>query len=291
MRREFQEKGSWFFSTWNADEVIDPANGKKVPFDQAPASLLISNADCWTLHPGDKWHGFKDLEDGYCMLDPIKVSVVTPGVKVDGSFENSGIPATLVTAYLDYVGIEVEKTTDFTILFLFSLGVTKGKWGTLVNALLDFKVEYDANKPLEECLPNLVMKYPERYQRMGLHDLADEMFAHHKRSKQLELQSEAFASLPTAEITPQATYSKLVHNEIEKVAIEKMANRTLASGIVPYPPGIPMIMPGENAGPENGPWIGYLRALHDWDQRFPGFEHETHGVIVENGSYFVYCLK
>ena len=291
MRKEFKEKGSWFFSTWNADEVTDPANGKKVAFDQAPASLLISEPNCWVLHPGDKWHGFKDLEDGYCMLDPIKVSVVTPGVKLDGSFEQSGIPATLVTAYLDQIGIEVEKTTDFTILFLFSLGVTKGKWGTLVNALLDFKADYDANKPLAECLTELVKNHPERYQNIGLRDLADEMFLQHKTSNQLQLQSDAFSSLPKVEITTQATYSRLVHNEIEKVAVEKMANRTLATGIVPYPPGIPMIMPGENAGPENGPWIGYLRALQDWDQHFPGFEHETHGVIVENGSYFVYCLR
>jgi arginine decarboxylase len=160
-----------------------------------------------------------------------------------------------------------------------------------VNALLDFKVDYDGNKSLVQCLAEPVQNHPERYQGMGLRDLADEMFAQHKRSNQLQLQSDAFASLPKAEITPQATYSRLVHNEIEKVALEKLANRTLATGIVPYPPGIPMIMPGENAGPENGPWIGYLRALQDWDQHFPGFEHETHGVIVENGSYFVYCLK
>jgi arginine decarboxylase len=291
MRREFKEKGSWFFSTWNADEVIDPANGKKIAFDQAQASLLISDPACWVLHPGDDWHGFKDLEDGYCMLDPIKVSVVTPGVKLDGSFEKSGIPATLVTAYLDQIGIEVEKTTDFTILFLFSLGVTKGKWGTLVNALLDFKADYDANKSLAECLSELIQDHPERYQSMGLRDLADEMFAQHKRSNQLQLQSDAFDSLPKVEITPQKTYSRLVHNEIEKVSVEKMANRTLATGIVPYPPGIPMIMPGENAGPDSGPLIGYLRALQEWDRKFPGFEHETHGVIVEKGSYFVYCLQ
>ncbi len=62
MRREFNEKGSWFFSTWNADEVTDPEIGKKVAFDQVSASLLISDPACWVLHPGDAWHGFKDLK-------------------------------------------------------------------------------------------------------------------------------------------------------------------------------------------------------------------------------------
>ncbi|MFP3561845.1 arginine decarboxylase, partial [Paraburkholderia sp. SIMBA_049] len=79
------------------------------------------------------------IEDDYCMLDPIKVSIVTPGVAPHGGLMPVGIPASVVTAYLDRHGIVVEKTTDFTILFLFSLGVTKGKWGTLVNTLLDFK--------------------------------------------------------------------------------------------------------------------------------------------------------
>jgi arginine decarboxylase len=160
-----------------------------------------------------------------------------------------------------------------------------------VNALLDFKVDYDLNQPLTECLPEVVRNNLNRYQNMGLKDLADEMFAQHMQSRQLQLQSDAFASIPKAEITPQAAYARLVHNEIEKVAVEKMANRILATGIVPYPPGIPMIMPGENAGPKNGPWIGYLLALQDWDQAFPGFGHETHGVEVENDVYHVFCLK
>ena len=98
------------------------------------------------LHPGETWHGFGDLEDGYCMLDPIKVSIVTPGVADKGGLDKKGIPATLVTAYLHRRGVEVEKTTDFTILFLFSIGITKGKWGTLLNALLDFKRDYDAQR-------------------------------------------------------------------------------------------------------------------------------------------------
>ena len=291
IRRDFAAHGDWFFSTWNADEVKDPATGEKIAFEDAPASLLITEPDCWVLHPGDRWHGFADLEDGYCMLDPIKMSVVTPGVKPDGSFEGSGIPATLVTAYLDSLGVVVEKTTDFTILFLFSIGVTKGKWGTLINALLEFKNDYDHNTPLSDGLPTLVAANPDRYQGMGLRDLANEMFDQHKKSGLLKLQADAFSSLPVAVKTPNETYSHLVHNEVEKVAVDKMANRVMATGIVPYPPGIPMLMPGESAGPDRGPFIGYLRALQAWDRRFPGFGHDTHGVESEEGTYYVYCLK
>ncbi len=59
---------------------------------------------------------------------------------------------------------------------------------------------------------------------------------------------------------------------------------------MPYPPGIPLLMPGENAGPAGGPVLGYLKALEAYDRRFPGFAHDTHGVEVEDGTYRVYCL-
>lgn len=49
-----------------------------------------------------------------------------------------------------------------------------------------------------------------------------------------------------------------------------MANRVVASGVVPYPPGIPLLMPGENAGPADGIYLSYLRSLQAWDRRFPG---------------------
>jgi arginine/lysine/ornithine decarboxylase len=52
-----------------------------------------------------------------------------------------------------------------------------------------------------------------------------------------------------------------------------------------------MIMPGENAGGADSPYIGYLLALQEWDRLFPGFSHETHGVENKNGTYNIYCLK
>ena len=125
----------------------DPLRGS------APRAARDRSATAGCCIPGETWHGFTDLEDDYCMLDPIKVSILTPGVTDKGGLDKRGIPATLVTSYLHYRGVEVEKTTDFTILFLFSIGITKGKWGTLLNALLDFKRDYDGNTPLAHVLP------------------------------------------------------------------------------------------------------------------------------------------
>ncbi len=291
VHRQFQEKGEWFFKTWNADQVKEGRNGKRVPFEEASPELLAREPDAWVLHPGQSWHGFGDLEDGYCMLDPIKVSVLTPGVADNGGLDKRGIPATLVTAYLHRRGVEVEKTTDFTILFLFSIGITKGKWGTLLNALLDFKRDYDTNASLAEVLPDLPANDPEVYARLGLRDLADRMFATLKETRQTHWLAEAFSTLPEAVMTPSAAYQHLVRDNIEHVPLEKLANRVLATSVVPYPPGIPMLMPGEATGPADGPYLGYLKALASWDGRFPGFGHDTHGVENRDGVYYVQCLK
>ena len=62
-------------------------------------------------------------------------------------------------------------------------------------------------------------------------------------------------------MTPSAAYQHLVRDEIEHVPLEELADRVLATSVVPYPPGIPMLMPGEATGPDDGPYLGYLRAL------------------------------
>ncbi len=197
------------------------------------------------MHPGEKWHGFQDLEDDYCMLDPIKVSVVTPGITQDGTLKKPGIPAMLVTAYLDHRGIVVEKTTDFTMLFLFSIGVTKGKWGTLINALLKFKEDYEANAPLIEVLPDLVAAHPEHYKKCkGLRDLAEKMFDQMKKSNQTQLQAQAFSTLPVPDTTPGEAYSRLVHDEVELVAIDDMAGGPLPRVLCLIRPAFPCSCPG-----------------------------------------------
>jgi len=291
LHAHFGKSRDWFFNTWNATEVTVPGSRKRVAFHDAPPDVLTSDPNAWVMHPGDDWHGFDTLPDDYCMLDPIKVSIVTPGVGKTGSLEKTGIPATLVTAYLDRHGIQVEKTTDFTVLFLFSFGITKGKWGTLVTALLDLKRDYDANAPLEQTLPKLVASHPSRYGAMGLKDLADEMFEQLKTARQTKWLADAFSTLPTAHMTPADAYRELVRDNIEHVELADMADRVLATSVVPYPPGIPMLMPGESAGAANGPYLSYLRALQGWDARFPGFGHDTHGVEAKDGKYYMQCLR
>ena len=258
---------------------------------EMPIETLCEDPACWVLRPGAKWHGFDELEDDYCMLDPIKMTVTTPGIDAQGNMQKFGIPAGLVTSYLLNKDIDREKTGDYVVLFLFSMGMTPGGWGTLINGLMSFKHDHDTNAPLEQTIPSLPQQFPERYKGMGLRDLAEEMHAFMLKAQTAKVLDQAFSTLPEPAMAPAAAYTALVRGHVEKVKVEDMEGRVPAVMIVPYPPGIPLMMPGEKAGKKNGPLLQYLLALQEFDLRFPGFEHDTHGVEPNaDGKYEILCL-
>jgi arginine decarboxylase len=281
----------WWFGMWQPDTVTDLKTKKNVLFADASIEALRDNPLCWVLHPGEKWHGFSGLPDDYCMLDPIKVTVTMPGVLENGSLDSWGIPAAVVVKFLGTRGIVNEKSGDYNVLFLFSMGITKGKWGTLITELFEFKRHYDEKTPLEEIFPDLTKAYPERYGGMTLAGLADEMHTFKKEHKMCDMLQKAFSTLPVPAISYADAFKALVRGEVEHVPVSKAGNRIVATGIVPYPPGIPILAPGERTGNLNEPLLQYLKSMQDFDRQFPGFEHDTHGVENVKGEYMMFCLK
>src|SRR4029453_16612483 len=153
-----------------------------------------------------------------------------------------------------------------------------------------FKNDYDRNAPLGQVLPGILAKAPDRYAGMGIKDLGDEMWEHMKKSRQGHWQAQAYATLPTPEMTPRRAFQQLMVGNAEKVPLYEMANRIVGVGVIPYPPGIPIVMPGENLGDEAGPWLTYLRILQEYGHRFPGFAKEVEGTEERDGAYHIYCL-
>ena len=64
--------------------------------------------------------------------------------------------------------------------------------------------------------------------------------------------------------------------------------------VVPYPPGIPLIMPGERITEATKSIQDYLVYARDFDRKFPGFETDIHGLrfVYEEGErrYLVDCV-
>ncbi|MFF4395964.1 Orn/Lys/Arg decarboxylase N-terminal domain-containing protein [Streptomyces sp. NPDC001480] len=287
------DRPPWFFGVWQPEAVTDPASGKRLPFDEAPAELLSTEPSCWTLEPGADWHGFPGLTEGHCMLDPIKVTLTCPGISATGEMTDTGIPARVLTAYLATRNIVVEKTDSYTTLVLFSMGITKGKWGTLLDALMDFKALYDGAARLDRVLPALTARHARRYAGLTLPELCQEMHDHLRSVRLVELLDTAFQQLPEPVAPPQLCYQRLVRGGTERVRLADAADRIAAAMVTVTPPGIPVLMPGENTGTADGPLLRYLTALESFDRRFPGFASETHGVTVDDatGDYLIECLR
>ena len=280
----------WFFSLYQPEWVTDPLDGKRYLIEEAPDGALTNRSSCWTLKQGEDWHGFQDedIADDYCMLDPAKVTILTPGVNAQGVVSDWGIPAAILTEFLDGRRVEIARTGDYTVLVLFSVGTSKGKWGALLENLFEFKRLYDSEASLEEALPELVLKYPHRYRNVTLKELSDEM---HSVMQQLNLSGLVNAACDEdfdPVLTPAQTYQKLLRNETEKIRFSEMAGRIAAVMLVPYPPGIPMSMPGERLGGPDSPVIKLILAMEEFGKRFPGFERETHGIELDaNGEYWM----
>jgi len=288
--RALEDGDGWFFRLFQPDKVEDPVDGQRYLFEDAPDELLALNSSCWTLKPGDDWHGYQDgdVEDDYCMLDPTKVTILMPGVNAQGVVAEWGIPAAILTEFLDARRVEIARTGDYTVLVLFSVGTSKGKWGSLLENLFEFKRLYDTEATLSEALPDLVVKYPQKYRNVTLKELSDEMHSAMVELRLSALEGEA-CELDTQEIlTPAQTYQKLLRNGTEKVKFTEMAGRIAGVMLVPYPPGIPVCMPGERLGGPDSPVIKLILALEEFGKRFPGFEREVHGIEVDaQGEYWM----
>ncbi|RDI96963.1 arginine decarboxylase [Dyella solisilvae] len=289
--QRFADEGEWFFSIFQPTRV--PYKGKKTPFHELPLEFLSNSTDCWTLKSGDDWHGLPDevVKDDFCMLDPTKVTILCPGTDAKGKLAKRGMPGAVLAKFLDARRQEIARTGDYTVLVLFSVGTTQGKWGTLLETLLSFKRLYDRKASLDEALPDLVQAYPERYRGMTLPQLCDEM---HVAMTELDLQAmanQAGEVLSEQVYTPAQAYQYLIHDRTEEVRVAELPGRVAALMIVPYPPGIPVLMPGERVDAKGGPIVHFLEAVEAYGRRFPGFGREVQNVHADaNGDLWARVL-
>ncbi|WMC11347.1 arginine/lysine/ornithine decarboxylase [Oceanimonas pelagia] len=276
MRKVDDEYGiDWWFKVWGPDDLTDHG---------------LDERDAWMLRSEDSWHGFGDIEPGFNLLDPIKATILTPGLNMKGQFAESGIPAVVVTKYLAEHGIVIEKTGLYSFFIMFTIGITKGRWNTMVTELQQFKDDYDNNVPLWKILPEFVQSQPQ-YERVGLRDLCDQIHAVYKENDVARLTTEMYLSDLVPAMKPADAFARMAHKDIERVPLDELAGRTTAVMVAPYPPGIPLLIPGEVF---NDTIISYLRFARAFNQRFPGFETYIHGLVAEEQQsetrYFVDCV-
>jgi arginine decarboxylase len=251
MRKVDQEWGKdWWFQVWGPEEFSDDGIGSR---------------EDWVIRAEDNWHGFGNLASGFNMLDPIKATIVTPGLSLEGKFGETGIPASIVTKYLAEHGVIVEKCGLYSFFIMFTIGITKGRWNTLLTALQQFKDDYDKNQPIWRILPEFAAANP-RYEGAGLKDLCQGIHEAYKGHDVARLTTEMYLSDMQPAMKPSDAFAMMAHREIERVSIDELEGRVTAILLTPYPPGIPLLIPGERF---NRTIVDYLRFVRDFNDRFP----------------------
>ncbi|MBB1596886.1 arginine/lysine/ornithine decarboxylase [Achromobacter sp. UMC46] len=269
----------WWFTVWGPDELEQEG---------------IGHAARWIIDDegGDGgWHGFGPLAPGFNMLDPIKSTIVTPGVDMDGRFAADGIPASIVTKFLAEHGVIIEKTGLYSFFIMFTIGITKGRWSSLVTALQQFKDDYARNVPMWRILPEFCRKYP-CYEDMGLRDLCQHVHRIYAKSDIARLTTEMYTTEAVPAMRPSDAYAHIANRKTERVEIDHLEGRITTSLITPYPPGIPLLIPGEVF---NRTIVDYLKFSRELNRSCPGFGTDIHGFVElrdEDGRlrYYVDCV-
>jgi arginine/lysine/ornithine decarboxylase len=273
-------KDEWWFKVWGPERLVEEGIGR---------------ADDWIIKGESrtaKWHGFGALADGFNMLDPIKSTIVTPGLDLNGKFAKSGIPAAIVTKFLAEHGVIVEKTGLYSFFIMFTIGITKGRWNTLLTALQQFKDDYGRNQPMWRIMPEFCQQHP-GYERLGLRDLCQHVHELYSRYDVARLTTEMYLSDLTPAMKPSDAFAHIAHRKTERVEIDELEGRITTSLITPYPPGIPLLIPGEVF---NKKIVDYLKFAREFNTQCPGFETDIHGLVAridDSGKkrYYADCVR
>ena len=284
MRKVDEEYGDdWWFKVWGPDKLVDEGIGR--------ADDWIIKGESAKAKAGVNWHGFGKMAAGFNMLDPIKSTIVTPGMDLSGKFAKTGIPASVVTKFLSEHGVVVEKTGLYSFFIMFTIGITKGRWNSMLTALQQFKDDYAKNQPMWRILPEFCQKYP-KYENMGLADLCQHIHQLYAKYDIARLTTDMYLSDLTPAMKPSDAYAHIALRKTERVEIDELEGRITVGLVTPYPPGIPLLIPGEVF---NRKIVDYLKFSREFNERCPGFETDIHGLVEEEDRdgrrhYYADCV-
>src|SRR6188474_2686743 len=286
--RGVEEK--WFFDPFVPDVVTIKGSkftkdATNVAWEELPTEVLKREQQCWTFDPKSAWHGYSGYSDGYAMVDPNKLMLLTPGIdRGTGEYLDFGVPATVLANYLREQRIVPEKCDLNSILFLMTPAEDESKLNTLISKLVKFKDMWDRDAALGEALPTLYSQNAARYSGYTLRQVCKEMHDFYRKANVKELQKQSFraTSFPELAMSPKDAYEALVANEVDFVSLDEgVRGRISATLALIYPPGIGVVVPGERWDKRAQPMLDYFLTFEESFNRFPGFNYEVQGVFQE----------
>jgi arginine/lysine/ornithine decarboxylase len=128
---------------------------------------------------------------------------------------------------------------------------------------------------------------------MGLRDLCQAIHEMYAKGDIARLVTDMYLSDLRPAMNPGEAFARIAQRRTERVPIDELEGRITTSLLTPYPPGIPLLIPGECF---NRKIVDYLRFTREFNAVFPGFDTDVHGLVeVEADAgprgYYVDCVK
>ena len=253
-------------------------------WENADTAQIAADRRFWAFSPKASWHGFKGYGENQYFLDPMKLMLITPGIDIPtGTYEDFGIPGTILAEYLRENKIIPEKCDLNDILFLLTPAETEEKLHRLLEKLVQFETFIDQDAPMEKVLPQVYDAYETYYKGYTIRKLCQKMHDFYKERNVAALQQQLFDQnhLPPYAMSPREAEGEYFHGNGELIDLKDAEGRIALEGALPYPPGILCIHPGER-------WtktaIHCFMDLVDSINALPGFPPEVQGVYVEDGK-------
>lgn len=239
-----------------------------------PTEEILSNPAFFAISPKDSWHGFSHIAENLYLTDPCKVLLTT-----------GPLPAPLLSHWLERHHVTVEKSDFHTLLFLIEPSDRQEKCERLLSLFEECETAYEANAPMSSFAPDVTCLPGE-----GLKDYSLRYMDFLEKEQASRLSQTLFAEdhFPKAALTGRSAHQAFLRGARERVPLPKAKGRVSLEMILPYPPGITVLEPGEVWTDEV---VSYFLFLQKYKSAFPDFSPEILGVHGNGNDAYVWVLK
>lgn len=239
-----------------------------------PTEEILSDPAFFAISPKDTWHGFSHIAENLYLTDPCKVLLTT-----------GPLPAPLLSHWLESHHVTAEKSDFHTLLFLVEPSDREEKWEHLLSLFEDCEGAYEDNAPMSAFAPDVTCLPGE-----GLKDYSLRYMDFLEKEQASRLSQTLFAEdhLPKAALTGRSAHQAFLKGARERVPLCEAEGRVSLEMILPYPPGITVLEPGEVWTDEV---LSYFLFLQKYSSTFPDFSPEILGVHGNGNDAYVWVLK
>lgn len=239
-----------------------------------PTEEILSDPAFFAISPKDSWHGFSHIAENLYLTDPCKVLLTT-----------GPLPAPLLSHWLERRHVTVEKSDFHTLLFLIEPSDRQEKCERLLSLFEECETAYEANAPMSSFAPDVTCLPGE-----GLKDYSLRCMDFLEKEQASRLSQTLFAEdhFPKAALTGRSAHQAFLKGARERVPLPKANGRVSLEMILPYPPGITVLEPGEVWTDEV---VSYFLFLQKYKSAFPDFSPEILGVHGNGNDAYVWVLK